>query len=34
MRSVHEIGKREVIDLVMEVAARGTPAAANKLLKL
>jgi integrase len=34
MRSVHGIGKREVIDLVMEVAARGTPAAANKLLKV
>ena len=33
-RSVHEIGKRQVIDLVMEVAARGTPAAANKLLKV
>jgi integrase len=33
-RSVHEIGKRQVIDLVMEVAVRGTPAAANKLLKV
>ena len=33
-RSVHEIGKREVIDLVNEVAARGAPSAANKLLKL
>jgi integrase len=33
-RSVHEIGKRQVIDLVTEVAARGTPAAANKLLKV
>ena len=32
--SVHEIDKRQVIDLVMEVAARGTPAAANKLLKV
>lgn len=33
-RSVHEIGKRQVIDLVTEIAARGTPAAANKLLKV
>jgi len=33
-RSVHELGKRQVIDLVTEVAARGTPAAANKLLKV
>jgi integrase len=33
-RSVHEIGKREVIDLVHEIAARGTPSAANKLLKV
>ena len=33
-RSVHEIKKREVIDLVMEVVGRGTPAAANKLLKV
>jgi integrase len=33
-RSVHELGRRQVIDLVMEVAARGTPAAANKLLKV
>src|SRR5919106_6919401 len=33
-RSVHELGKRKVIDLVTEVAARGTPAAANKLLKV
>ena len=33
-RSVHELGKREVIDLVTEVAARGTPSAANKLLKV
>jgi len=32
--SVHELGKRQVIDLVMEVAARGTPAAATKLLKV
>ena len=34
MRSVHEIGKRQVIELVTEVAARGTPSAANKLLKV
>jgi integrase len=33
-RSVHELGKREVVDLVTEVAARGTPSAANKLLKV
>ncbi|HKA66153.1 MAG TPA: tyrosine-type recombinase/integrase [Methyloceanibacter sp.] len=33
-RSVHEIGKREVIDLVYELTARGTPSAANKLLKV
>ena len=33
-RSVHELGKRQVIELVTEVAARGTPAAANKLLKV
>jgi integrase len=33
-RSVHEIGKRQIIDLVTEVAARGTPSAANKLLKM
>lgn len=32
--SVHEIGKRQVIELVSEVAARGTPSAANKLLKV
>ena len=34
MRSVHEIDKRQVIELVSEVAARGTPSAANKLLKV
>ena len=34
MRSVHEIDKRDVIELVTEVAARGTPSAANKLLKV
>jgi integrase len=34
MRSVHEIGKRQIIELVTEVAARGTPSAANKLLKV
>lgn len=33
-RSVHEISKRQVIELVTEVAARGTPSAANKLLKM
>jgi len=33
-RSIHEIGKRQVIELVTEVSARGTPAAANKLLKV
>ena len=32
--SVHEIGKRHVIDLVTEVAARGSPSTANKLLKV
>ena len=32
--SIHEIGKRHVIELVTEVAARGTPSAANKLLKV
>ena len=32
--SVHDIGKRQVIELVTEVAARGTPSAANKLLKM
>ena len=34
MRSVHEISRRHVIELVTEVAARGTPSAANKLLKV
>jgi integrase len=33
-RSVHDLRKREVIELVMRVMARGTPAAANKLLKV
>src|SRR6476620_7660266 len=33
MHSVHEIGKRQVIELVSEVMARGAPSAANKLLK-
>ncbi len=33
-RSVHEIGKRQVIELVTEVSGRGTPSAANKLLKM
>jgi site-specific recombinase XerC len=32
--SVHEIGKRHVIDLVTEVSGRGTPSAANKLHKV
>jgi integrase len=32
--SVHEIGKRQIIDLVTQVAARGTPSAANKLLRV
>jgi integrase len=32
--SVHEIDKRRVIELVSEIAARGTPSAANKLLKV
>lgn len=33
-RSIHEIGKREIIQLVHEIAARGAPSAANKLLKV
>jgi integrase len=33
-RSIHEISKRDVIALVMDVAGRGTPSAANKLLKV
>jgi len=33
-RSIHEIGKRDVIELVSEVTARGAPSAANKLLKV
>ena len=33
-RSIHEIGKRQVIELVTEVSGRGTPSAANKLLKM
>jgi integrase len=33
-RSVHEIGKREVIKLVHEIGARGAPSAANKFLKV
>jgi integrase len=32
-RSVHDVKKRDVIDLVGEVVQRGTPIAANKLLK-
>jgi integrase len=34
MRSLHEIDKRQVIELVSEVTARGAPSAANKLLKV
>jgi integrase len=34
LRSVHEIGKRQVIELVSDVNARGAPFAANKLLKV
>src|SRR5262245_55103848 len=34
MRTVHEIGKRQVIELVSEVIVRGAPSAANKLLKV
>jgi integrase len=34
IRSVHEIDKRQVIELVSEVTARGAPSAANKLLKV
>jgi len=33
-RSVHEIGKRQIIELVTEISGRGTPSAANKLLKV
>jgi integrase len=33
-RSVHEIGKRQVMELVTEVSGRGTPSAANKLFKV
>jgi integrase len=33
-RSVHEIGKREVSELVHEIAGRAAPYAANKLLKV
>jgi integrase len=33
-RSVHELDRRQVIDLVTEIASRGTPSAANKLLKV
>jgi integrase len=32
-RSVHDLKKREIIDLVMQTMGRGTPSAANKLLK-
>jgi integrase len=33
-RSIHEIGKRQIVELVTEVSGRGTPSAANKLLKV
>jgi hypothetical protein len=32
-RSIHEISKRDVIDVVIAIEQRGTPAAANKVLK-
>ena len=32
-RSIHEIGKRDVIEIVTAIAQRGAPAAANKTLK-
>jgi Arm domain-containing DNA-binding protein len=32
-RSIHEIGKRDVIDIVSAVEQRGAPVAANKTLK-
>jgi integrase len=32
-RSIHEIGKREVIDLISSIEQRGAPIAANKALK-
>lgn len=32
-RSVHEISKRDVIDVISAIVARGTPSAANKALK-
>jgi integrase len=32
--SVHEISKRDVVNLVTEVSGRGAPVAANKLLKV
>jgi len=33
-RSIHELQKREIMELVMLAMARGTPVAANKLLKI
>src|SRR5262249_5256402 len=33
-RTVHEIDKRQIIELVSEIMARGAPSAANKLLKV
>ncbi len=32
-RSVHDIGKREIVELVSKIVARGAPVAANKTLK-
>jgi hypothetical protein len=32
-RSIHEITKRDVVDLVSSIHQRGTPIAANKILK-
>jgi len=33
-RSIHDLQKREIMELVMLAMARGTPVAANKLLKI
>jgi len=32
-KSIHEVSKREVVDLVMAIVERGAPIAANKTLK-
>ena len=32
-KSIHEIGKRDVVDLVGAIEQRGAPVAANKVLK-